>query len=442
MMKNKIYLSLFCCLLVTTAFNQSFNKAKMDSLFTILSEKNKAMGSVSISKKGEMVYNRSIGYASVKGGEKTPATTQTKYRIGSITKTFTAVIIFQLIEEKKLSLEDKLSMYFPTLPNADKISINYLLSHRSGLHSFTDDSLYLTYYTKPKTQKELIDILAVTAPDFEPGKKTQYSNSNFVVLGFIAEKLTKKTYSQLLAERITNKINLDDTYVGDKTNISRNECYSFSFYNGWVAEPETDLSVSVGAGAIVSTTSDLVKFIEAVFTGKLVSDSSLAKMKTIREGLGMGMFRIPFYNRFGYGHNGSIDGFGSTVVYFPKDSVAVAYCTNGQVYPMNDILIGILSVYFNGAYTIPTFNKINITEADLDKYTGIYSSTQIPVKITVSKEGTTLTAQVTGQSKFPLEFDSKDVFKFDRAGVIMEFRPEKKEFTLKQGGASYLFSKD
>jgi D-alanyl-D-alanine carboxypeptidase len=96
-----------------------------------------------------------------------------------------------------LSLEDKLSLYFPTLPNADKISIENLLSHRSGLHSFTDDSLYLTYYTKPKTQKELIDILAVTAPDFEPGKKTQYSNSNFVVLGFIAEKLTPKTYSQL-----------------------------------------------------------------------------------------------------------------------------------------------------------------------------------------------------------------------------------------------------
>jgi len=98
-MKNKIYLSILCSLLVTTAFNQTFNKGKMDSLFTILSEKNKAMGSVAISKKGEITYNRSIGYASVKGEEKIPATTQTKYRIGSITKTFTAVIIFQLIEE-------------------------------------------------------------------------------------------------------------------------------------------------------------------------------------------------------------------------------------------------------------------------------------------------------------------------------------------------------
>ena len=440
----KICLSLFTFMLLfqTYVCCQSFNREKMDSLFSILEEKQKAMGAVSISKNGNLVYQKSIGYASVTEQEKNKATAATKYRVGSITKTFTAVIIFQLIEENKLSLTDKLAAYFPTLPNADKITIDNMLSHRSGLHNFTNDSLYATYYTKPVTQKALLDIIAATKPDFEPGKKTEYSNTNYALLAFIAEKITGKTYNRLLTERITKKLSLTDTYAGGKTSISNNESFSYSLINNWVQEPETDLSVSIGAGNIVSTTQDLVTFIHALFNGKLVSDSSLSRMKTIREGLGMGMFRIPFYGRFAYGHNGSIDGFGSTVAYFPKDSVAVAYCTNGQVYPMNDILIGILSIYFNSVYSIPTFAEINLSEADLDKYAGIYSSTQIPLKISVSREGKTLAAQATGQSKFPLESDGKDVFKYDRAGLIMEFRPEKNEFTLKQGGGEYLFTKE
>lgn len=441
-MLHRYFLILLFSLVISQSYCQPFNQAKMDSLFTVLEENNKAMGSVAISKNGEVIYNRSIGLAYKNGREQVAASNKTKYRIGSITKTFTAVIIFQLIEENRLSLTDKLAAYYPTLPDADKITIDHMLSHRSGLHNFTDDSLYVTYYTKPKTREALIDIIAITTPDFEPGKKTAYSNTNYVLLAFIAEKVTGKPYSRLVEERITGKIRLKDTYAGGKTNPGRNECHSYSYINGWEQEPETDPSITGGAGNIVSTTSDLVTFIHALFTGKLVSDSSLAKMKTIREGMGMGIFRIPFYNRFAYGHNGSVDGFGSTVAYFPRDSVAVSYCTNGQVYPMNDILIGILSIYFNAAYKIPVFKAVPLSEDELTALTGVYASTQIPLKITVSNEGGTLAAQATGQGRFPLEPESKNIFTYHRAGLVMEFRPEKNEFTLKQGGAEYLFTKE
>lgn len=408
----------------------------------LLSEKNKAMGSLAISKKGTVIYSNAFGYASINGANKILATTQTKYRIGSITKMFTAVIIFQLIEENKLSLDNTLDKYFPTIPNAPKITIGHLLGHRSGIHNFTDDSLYMTYNQTAKTQKEMIAILAFSPSDFEPDTEATYSNSNFVLLGYIAEKITKRSYSDLVKSRIVSKLNLSQTYVGAKTNISNNESFSYSFINDWKQESETDMSVPSAAGAILSTPVELTRFIEALFAGKLLSPESLEKMKTIKVGYGLGMFEIPFYNKKAFGHNGGIDGFGSNLGYFPKDSVAFAYCTNGQVYPMNDILIAVMSIYFNKPYTLPSFNSLGLNSNDLDKYLGVYSSTDIPLKLTITKDNATLIAQATGQSSFPLDASEKDIFKFDRAGVVIEFDPAKNELTLKQGAGTYLFTKE
>jgi D-alanyl-D-alanine carboxypeptidase len=154
------------------------------------------------------------------------------------------------------------------------------------------------------------------------------------------------------------------------------------------------------------------------------------------------MFEIPFYNKKAYGHNGGIDGFGSNLSYFTKDSVAVAYCTNGQVYPMNDILIAAMSICFNRPYNLPSFNSVILNSNDLDKYLGVYSSSDIPLKLTITKDNATLIAQATGQSSFPLEASEKDIFKFDRAGVVIEFNPVKNELTLKQGAGTYLFTKE
>jgi CubicO group peptidase (beta-lactamase class C family) len=202
------------------------------------------------------------------------------------------------------------------------------------------------------------------------------------------------------------------------------------------------MSIPGGAGSIVSTPRDLTQFIEALFSLKLISKNSLLQMKTITEGYGMGMFQIPFYTKKAYGHNGGIDGFASNLVYFPEDSLAVAYCTNGQVYPLNDILIGVLSICFNKEYVIPTFNTLTLTTEDLDKYLGVYSSKQIGLKITITKDNALLIAQATGQSSFPLDATEKDKFKFDQAGVKIEFDTDKNEMTLKQGGGNFLFTKD
>jgi D-alanyl-D-alanine carboxypeptidase len=444
-MKTKILTTtLLIGLSFGTIFSQSFNKPKLDSLMDILAEKNKAMGSLTISKNGIVVYSRAIGNSFISGNEKLPATDQTKYRIGSISKMFTATMIFQLIEDGKLNLTTTVDKYFPQLPNAGKITISNLLNHRSGLHNFTDDPEYLTWMTLPKTQDDMLAIISKSKVDFQPNEKFSYSNSNYVVLGYIIEKVSKQSYPKYLSSSITSKIGLSNTYVGTKTDTKKNESFSYRFLNGWEQTPETDMSIPGAAGAIVSTPADLTKFIESLFSLKLVSNSSLVQMKTITDGYGMGMFQIPFYNKSAYGHNGGIDGFASTLAYFPEDSLAIAYCTNGQVYPMNDILIGVLCIYFNKPYFIPTFNapSISLKPEDLDKYLGVYSSAQIPLKITITRNTTTLISQATGQSSFPLEATEKDKFKFDPAGIIMEFNPDKNEMTLKQGGETVLFTKE
>ncbi len=438
-------LLLLCLLLFGRVFSQSVNTAKLDSLFNSLEQNNKAMGSVAISKNGKIVYSKAIGYSLINGNNKVIANTNSKYRIGSISKMFTATIIFQLIEENKIALNTPISNYFPTLPNATKITISHLLNHRSGLHNFTDDPDYSKWMTKAHTQKEMLAIITKGKSDFEPDSKASYSNSNFVVLGYIIEKVCNKKYTDVLKERITSKVNLSDTYYGGKTSHANNECFSFQYVTNWKQVPETDMtdmSIPHGAGAIVSTPTDLTTFLYALFKNKLVSQSSLDKMKTLTDGYGMGMFQFPFYTKKGFGHTGGIDGFSSVAAYFPDDSTSVAYCTNGVVYPMNDILIAVLSIYYNKPYQIPSFNNIVLSGEELNKYIGTYSSTEAPIKITISKDKNSLIAQASGQSSFPLEPYGTARFKFERVGIIIEFNLTKNELLLKQSGSQIVFTKD
>lgn len=440
-MKKLPLILLLLLILQSACHAQTFNKAKLDSFFVALNTHDKSMGSIAILTNGEVVYQNAIGYKQITGDIKSPATIKTKYRIGSISKMFTATMIFQLIEEGKLKLETPLANYFPQLPNAGKITIGEMLDHRSGLHNFTNDPLYAKYMSTPKSEAELTAIFAKQKPDFEPDTKAQYSNTNFVLLGYIVEKITGKTYPEELKKRVTSKIGLTDTYYGFKADPAKNEAYSYNYIGQWKQLPETDMSIPGGAGAIVSTPTDLVKFINALFTGKLISQASLEQMKTMKDNFGMAMFVIPFYDKKGYGHNGGIDGFTSTLVYFPDDKLAIAYTSNGFQYSTNNVIIGALSIYFNRHFVIPDFKSIILATADLDKYLGNYSSSQMPLKIAITKNNTTLIAQATGQGPISLEAKGGDKFVFDAAGITMQFEPAKNSFTLTQGGATYLFTK-
>lgn len=202
------------------------------------------------------------------------------------------------------------------------------------------------------------------------------------------------------------------------------------------------MSIPGGAGALVSTPTDLVKFMYDLFRGKLVSQASLTQMKTIEDGYGMNFFPYAFYDETGFGHNGGIDGFQSQAVFYPKDSIAVAYVANGVNYSLNTMMIGVLSIVHNKPYQIPDFKKVNLKAEDLVKHTGVYSSTQLPLKITISNKENVLVAQATGQSSFEMEAVDINTFRFDIAGIVIKFDTLKNQLTLLQGGKTYLFTKE
>ncbi len=238
------------------------------------------------------------------------------------------------------------------------------------------------------------------------------------------------------------KAGLKNTYYGSKINNLSNECNSYTF-NGslWELSTETDMSIPHGAGAIVSSTKELNTFITALFNMKLISKTSLDEMTNTTDHYGKGIFPMPFYDNTSYGHTGGIDGFSSVLSYFPKDSISVAFCSNGMNYKMNDILIGILNIYYGKAYTLPVFKTINLSIAQLTKYEGVYSKKDFPLKITIKVTDKQLTAQGTGQGAFPLEAVNENEFKFDAAGIIIIFSADGK-LNLKQGGGDIEMKKE
>ena len=243
MKKNPcVYVSLVIIFMITgQVFAQGIDfRPKIDSLFSSLDVNNKFMGTAAIIDNGVITWSRAVGYADVE--TEAMASTSTKYRIGSITKMFTSVMIYQLFEEKKLKPQTKLAVYFPELPNAANISINDMLLHQSGLWSVTDDSLYLEWCVNPKSRKEIFGMMKDHESLFNPGEKSEYSNSNYILLGYIIEDITGNDYATNLKERIIGKIGLKSTVYGGKIMVLNNEALSYSTQTGsWEKENETEM---------------------------------------------------------------------------------------------------------------------------------------------------------------------------------------------------------
>lgn len=443
---KKLLPALMLLLCVVMGNSQPINTSKLDSVFETLEANNKIMVSAVIYKNGKVLYAKAIGFKKIDDKQKLTADIATKYRIGSITKMFTATMIFQLVDEGKLTLDTKLDKFFSKVPSADKITIGQLLNHHSGLHNFTNDAGYGGYYTQKKTQAEMLEMIYKLPMDFTPGAQADYSNTNYVLLGYIIENLTGKMYADELRTRICAKAGLTNTYYGMAANATKNEAFSYSF-NGkdWDEEAETDMSIPHGAGAIVSTATDLGKFAEALFQGKLISSASLREMMKQTDGYGMGCFTFPFGAREAYGHTGGIDAFSSMLGYFPDDSLSVAITINGSNYSMNDAMIYLLNEAFGVPYEIPQFGNVVFTPEKLAAYEGVYAAENFPLKITIKAANGVLTAQATGQGAFPLDANSETNFTFSAAGIIMDFVIEESgvinKFNFSQGGGKYLFEK-
>lgn len=412
---------------------------KMDSLLTYLYKNDKFMGSLCIREGENVVFNKAYGFADA--DKEIAADRLTKYKIGSITKTFTAVLIMQLIEEKKLTLQTKLNRFYPKIANADKISIEDLLFQRTGIMDYLNqDSTIVHELYKKNEPQAIIKRIEKYESLFEPNSKHEYSNSNYYILGLIVEKISKKSFAENVENRIVKKANLLNTYYkSELIESSKNECLSYHFNSEtWEEIPEINPSLLFSTGGVLSTPADQTRFLHALFDNKLLSKKGVDKMKEIKDGYGAALVKIPFGDRKFYGHNGKIDGYFSTIGYNEAEKTSIAFLMNGVNYNQNDIMIGILSIYYKMPYPFPVFTKIDA--AELAKFTGIYASKDLPMKITVSEKNGELIAQATGQSSFPLTYIKEKTFAFATAGIEMMFTEN--SFVLKQGGMKFNFEKE
>ena len=439
-MKTKMLpATLLTLVLFTPSYAQTLGKAKLDQLFDRLLEKNKGMGSLTLARDGNVLYSRSFGYSQIKGNEKKPSTAETKYRIGSITKTFTAVMIFQLVEEGTLKLTGTLDKFFPQIPNADRITIGQILAHRSGIHNLQADG---SWGMQPRTKDEVVARIAQGQPDFEPDARHLYSNAGYVLLGYIVEKVGGKPYQEALNERITSRIGLKDTYLGSgKTDPGKNEALSYRYIGGWREAAELDFSVPAGAGSILSTPADMTKFIQSLFDLKLVSQDSLKQMTTMRDGEGMGMVPFSFAGKTLYGETGGSSSSGAWLAYLPEEKLALAYATNAKIYAVSNIVSGVFDIYWNRPFQVPTFDAFDVRPEVLDRYVGVYTIPGAPAKVTITRDGATLYFQPAGQSAVSLEATAEDEFKIDPF-VVFKFDAAKGQMTVNRAGQERVFTKE
>ncbi|MFP9114146.1 serine hydrolase domain-containing protein [Flavobacterium sp. RHBU_3] len=411
---------------------------KIDSLMTYLYQNGKFMGSLTLREKDKVVFSKAYGFADI--GSKVKATTQTKYKIGSITKMFTASVVFQLIQEKKLKPDTKLSTFFPKIKNADKITIANMLNHSSGIYNYTNDSTFTPKLTTQQLRRDMLEQLYKYDAVFEPGTKAEYSNSNYLLLGFIIQDITHKSYKDNVTSRIINKVGLKNTKYYGKIDSKKNEAYSYKKEGDtWVKQEEWHETVAGAAGALQSTPEDLTKFITALWAGKIINPESLAHMTTMDFSYGKGVFNFPFGERKFYGHNGGIEAFESVVGYYPKEELAVSLITNGIDCNFNDTMIGILSCYYKLPYRFPTFDAVALDENTLKKFEGDYTNASLPFVINVALVKGQLRVHADEQGTFYITPLSETEFIHEGSGVKMIFDP--KGFTLEQNGSATYFNK-
>lgn len=370
-MKNtKLYslIALFVMCAFTNGYNQS-ELAQIDSFLDSYHEQERLMGTVTLAKDGKVFYDWSGGTSFHRGLENGENSDQTIYGIGSVSTSMTAVIALQLMEEGKLHLNQPLCDFFPSIPQSEEITIAQLLKHRSGLFNFTADSTFRYWMHRNKTQDEMVKLISENPLQFDPGSRAEYSNTNYLLLGYILEEVSGKPYGKLLEERITQPLGMVHTYFGRDHIPSGQLSNSFiKTTDDWVTWiPETSAKTVHAAGGVFSNGTDLSIFTSALFSTKLISEESLELMKEIEDGFGMGLLPTSFHLSEGYGNYGGIDEYNSFVGYYPESKLTVTAVFNGLDIEFKEVLNELLSTIFKS--TDSNLNPIGTTwnHKEIDK---------------------------------------------------------------------------
>ncbi len=383
----------------------------IDGLYNFLNGKIASGISILVSKDGNVVYKKGFGYANIE--KKELIKPDTKFRIGSVTKQFTAVAILKLQEEGKISVTDKLSKFLPDFPRADEVTIHHLLTHTSGIHSYTSNPEFITKVTSPITEEALIAFFKNDTYDFSPGEKWLYNNSAFFILGHIIGKVSGKPYGQYLNETFFVPLHMTNTGVHTSTLNLQNEAKGYTKENGqYTLATNWDMSWAGGAGAVYSTVEDLTTWNEAIFNGKVLQEKSL---KAAFTPVVLNNGKKPDNASYGYGwaldeyrgqdvieHGGGLHGFISQLARYPEEKLTIAMLTNITPTEVN-INSNTLAEFLLWATMEKQKSRyVNAAVSEnVQPYAGRYDFGNGAVMI-ITSENNNLFAQLTGQQKFPI----------------------------------------
>ena len=385
--------------------------------------------SVLVAQNGDIVYQKGFGYADIE--KKILVTPDTKFKIGSISKQFTAVAILKLQEEGKIKIEDKLSKYIPDFPRGNEVTIYQLLTHTSGIHSFEYKQNF--EMTKPITPKALLDSIEKFPYDFNPGERHLYNNSGYFILGYFVAQLSGKTLSEYLTETFFKPLGMNNTGIYETNIVLNNEAQGYSMNGEAVKKADfQEMSWTLGVGSIYSTTKDLYKWNEAIFNGKVLSDATLKAAFTqavLNNGgkvdYGFGWFLSTNRGLKFIQHSGVSSGFYSYLERQPENKLTICVLCNSLPTPksINPILNGQaisefilqdkMEKQYVGTDTI-------VSENILKKYAGRYNYGHGMAMLVTIKDKQ-LFGQITGQAPNRLTPISNNEFNFKGTNAKIKF---------------------
>ena len=400
--------------------------SKVDEYMSTAVKRSRFSGSILVARDGKVLVSRGYGMANLE--DEVSNTARTKFRLGSLTKQFTAVAVLMLEERGALSLQDPVCNYLPQCPAGWRpITIHHLLTHTSGIQN----SDYTEAIKLPMSAANTVERLKDKPLEFAAGRLFRYSNSNYILLGYIIEKVSGRPYDAFLQENIFRPLQMTDTGYDYPRRVLKHRAAGYSSRGDTTVNAQyIDMSILYSAGGLYSTAEDLYRWDQALYTEKLLSKKSLAMMFT------------PFKGNYGYGwyiaeqgghrfisHSGWIDGFAASFGRFPDDRLTVIVMSNLDSAPVNTIARDLAAMVLGVQRSMRQEHKVVEVDRKLyDAYVGQYELAPDFI-ITVSKEDNRLVAQAPGHPKIELlpeseieffvkEYDAQIMFVWSRNGEV------------------------
>jgi CubicO group peptidase (beta-lactamase class C family) len=404
---------------------------------------NAFMGTVLVAEGDQILLDQGYGMADLEWN--IPNAPDVKFRLGSLTKQFTATLVLLLQQDGKLHIEDPVGKYLPDAPKTwDKITLANLLGHTSGIPNFTSDKDFGTWGMSKHTTAEEIAFFRDKPLEFEPGSKFAYSNSNYEVLGAVIEKISGEKYGDLLRKRIFDPLDMHDTGLDTDELILPKRAQGYSpGKEGLVHARSESMTVPWAAGSIYSTTGDLLRWERALFGGKVLNDASFAAMTTAGKGdYGLGVGVVQQSGVKVIQHGGGIEGFNTQLAYVPDRKITVIVLSNVNGAAPGAMGGQLLDVVMGKPVILASERKpVPITKEELQKFTGVYDLAPT-FALTVAVSGDSLTIQGTNQPALPAMYQGAEGghprFFIPQVNAEIEFLPDStgaiSSLVLHQGG--------